>query len=389
MIVPRYYQSEAIDAGIKHLLIGTEAAIEVLPTGSGKSVVIAGIAKSLPGRTIVFQPSKEILEQNFKKLLDSDAFIDAGIYSASMNRKQIRKITFATIGSVINKKELFSDYEHIIIDECHLVNPKQGMYKQFLEAIESKSIIGLTATPYRLHSSMNGSELKFLTRTKPSIFKKMIYYSQIKDLADQGFLATMKYRMIDGFERAKIKLNSTGADYEDKSLQNYYEEISFDEHLLEVVQRLVAAGRKNILVFTKFTKESQMLVDSLGSMAAIVTADTKKADREQILEDFKSGKIQVVSNVGVLTTGFDYPELETVLLARPTMSMALYYQMVGRGMRPHPDKESCWVVDMCENFKLFGRVENFEIQCEGKKNDLWFIRNRETGKQLTNVCFTR
>lgn len=389
MIVPRYYQEEAIRIGIDHLLKGTEAAMEVLPTGSGKSVVIAGIAKALPGRTIIFQPSKEILEQNFKKLTDYEPFIDAGIYSASMNRKQVRNITFATIGSVINMKKLFSQYEYVIIDECHLVNPKQGMYKGFLDNLQSKAILGLTATPYRLHSNSYGSELRFLTRTQPKVFKKMIYYVQIKELMDAGHLSPMKYRAIDGFDTTKIKRNSTGSDYDDHSLQTYYNEIGFEDSLLDVTQRLVDAGRKNILVFTKFTAESQRLVDELGSGAALVTADTKKAERERILEGFKSGDIRIVSNVGVLTTGFDYPELETVLIARPTMSMALYYQMVGRGMRPHKDKPECWVVDMCENFKLFGRVENFEIQADGKKDDLWFIRNRETGKQLTNVSFNR
>ena len=123
----------------------------VLPTGSGKSLIIADIAARLDGHTLVFQPSKEILEQNFKKLC-SYGILDCSIYSASFNSKEISRITFATIGSVKNHPELFTHFKNIIVDECHLVNPKEGMYKDFFDAVKCK-VLGLTATPYRLSSS--------------------------------------------------------------------------------------------------------------------------------------------------------------------------------------------------------------------------------------------
>ena len=142
----------------------------VLPTGSGKSLIIADIAARLDGHTLVFQPSKEILEQNFKKLC-SYGILDCSIYSASFNSKEISRITFATIGSVKNHPELFTHFKNIIVDECHLVNPKEGMYKDFFDAVKCK-VLGLTATPYRLSSSRDfGSMLKFITRTKaPCLF---------------------------------------------------------------------------------------------------------------------------------------------------------------------------------------------------------------------------
>ena len=101
----------------------------VLPTGAGKSLVIANIAARIDGPLIVFQPSKEILEQNFAKL-QSYGIFDCGVYSASVGRKDINRITFAMIGSVMKHMNFFRHFKHVLIDECHLVNPDKGMYKE-------------------------------------------------------------------------------------------------------------------------------------------------------------------------------------------------------------------------------------------------------------------
>jgi DNA repair protein RadD len=114
----------------------------------------------------------------------------------------------------------------------------------------------------------------------------------------------------------------------------------------------------------------------------VVSGTTPKGEREDILQRFKSGRIKVVANVGVLTTGFDFPALSTVLLARPTMSLALYYQMVGRAIRPYPGKDA-WIVDLCGNYDRFGKVEDLELR-EPKKG-MWAVYSGE--KQLTNVFF--
>jgi DNA repair protein RadD len=115
-----------------------------------------------------------------------------------------------------------------------------------------------------------------------------------------------------------------------------------------------------------------------------LTGETPKKQREKILNDFKAGRIHCVANVGVLTTGFDYPELDTIVLGRPTRSLALYYQMVGRAIRPYPNKQG-WIVDLCDTYSLFGKVENLEIRLEG--NTKWAIWNKETNEQITNTYF--
>lgn len=354
---------------------------------SGKSLIIADIAARLDGHTLVFQPSKEIVEQNFKKLC-SYGILDCSIYSASFNSKEISRITFATIGSVKGHPELFSHFKNIIIDECHLVNPKEGMYKDFLSILNCK-VLGLTATPYRLSSSQDfGAMLKFITRTRPAIFKEVIYHVQVSTLLDMGYLAKLNYYSMNpiGWNELNLKTNTTGADYTDKSVQREYERIDFYGYLVHIVQRLMnpiqGGKRKGILVFTRFLKEAERLTMSIPG-CAIVSGDTPKSTREMILKQFKTGEIPVVANVGVLTTGFDYPELDTIVMARPTMSLAMYYQIVGRAIRPHPSKECGWFVDLCGNIKRFGEVSDLRLVDGG--NGKWAVFSK--GRQLTNVRF--
>lgn len=178
---------------------------------------------------------------------------------------------------------------------------------------------------------------------------------------------------------SKLKSNSTGADYTDQSLKRHYLEIGFNGLILNVIDRLLAVNRKSILVFTRFIDEAKFVAQRCPD-AEIVTGSSSKKERERILNDFKAGKIKVILNVGVLTTGFDFPELETVVLARPTKSLGLYYQMVGRGIRPHEQKPEGWVVDLCQNYRRFGRVESLKIGA--LRNSLWHVESN--GKILTN-----
>ena len=379
----RPYQKSAVDAAVTFFRSPkTGNAIEVLPTGSGKSLIIANIVKELNEPILIFQPTKEILEQNIGKLRSYG--YEASIFSASLGKKDVSNITYATIGSANNKQELFNSFKYIIVDECHGVNSKGGMYEDFLNTVKAK-VLGLTATPYRLVTDrFGGSILKFLTRTRPRIFTDVIHYTQNGDLFDAGYLAKLKYYPVNGFNRREIKLNSTGADYDEKSARAYYQRSGFLPRIVQVVNRLLEIGRKNVIVFTRFVEESQFVVDNVKG-AAIVTADTSKKDREQLILNFRTGVIKVVCNVGILNVGFDYPELETIVLAFPTMSLARYYQSVGRGMRPHPQKEYTMIVDMCGNTELFGEVETLRLIDTG--NGKWIIKNK--GKQLTNIYFER
>lgn len=381
----RDYQKAAVEAASTFFNSPSKTnGIMVLPTGSGKSLVIANIALALNAPVLIFQPSKEILEQNYEKLC-SYGFSDVGIYSASLGRKEIRSITFATIGSVKNCAEYFGQFRYVIVDECHYVNPEQGMYRDFFEVIRCK-ILGLTATPYRLYSSQNfGSQLKFITRTRPRIFSSVIYHVQIGELLRRGYLANMNYYQMNVVDTSRLRLNSLGSDFSEESLRQYYQDTKFNDSLENIVKRLLRANRKSVLVFTRFVEEAQALVDSLGKDAAVVSGDMPKSDRSAILKAFKAGIIKVVANVGVLTTGFDFPELATVVMARPTMSLALWYQICGRAIRPYKDKVS-WIVDLCGNFRRFGRVDSLYLH-DTNQRGAWAVFNGN--KQLTNVWFEK
>lgn len=340
----RDYQQQSSDAAVRFFSDPNSSkhnGLIILPTGAGKSLVIADIASKIDEPLLVLQPSKEILEQNHAKLMSYGVW-DCSIYSASLNRKEINRITFATIGSVMAHLDDFNVFHKILIDECHLVNPRGGQYKEFIEAVKGRQVIGLTATPYRLGQTIDpktinskwkkyGSILKFLTRTRPRVFDQVLYYCQVKTLLEGGFLAKLRYFDMNALELDRVKLNSMGADYDDKSLFKEFERVGFFEYTLNIVKRVMrpkdGSLRHGILVFCRFVEDAERLADELCGFCEVVSGATSKKEREAILERFKSGETEVIANVGVLSTGFDFPALDTIILARPTMSLALYYQM--------------------------------------------------------------
>ena len=374
----REYQTKAVDIAVDYFLEEDSGnGIIVMPTGSGKSLIISAVAKELEAPVLVLQPSREILQQNYDKYLSYG--LDASIYSASFNKREISKVTFAMIGSIIRKKELFESFKYVIIDECHGVNPKKGMYKDFIENSDAK-ILGLTATPYRLSTDgFGGSILKFITRTRPRVFSQLLYYVQIKELTEQGYLAPIKYETDDIFDSLKVKLNSTGADFNEQSLRKYCSEIQQNSRTIKAIKNNL--HRKAIVAFVTSVDDATY-ISSMINNSAVITSKTEKKERNETLSKFKQGIIKVIINVGVLTLGFDYPELDTIIISRPTMSLALYYQMIGRGIRYSDEKEYCIVVDLTDNYKKFGDINDLILY---ENNGKPFIGPGD--KQLTNTYF--
>ena len=212
-----------------------------------------------------------------------------------------------------------------------------------------------------MYSTMQWTECRIITRTRPKVFDKFCHVTQIWELKELWFLADMEYFRVWDFNSRQIRLNSNGSEYSEDAVKQYFRDIRFDNSILDVVKRLVNAKRHWILVFVPSVDEARLLVDDLWEIAAVVSAETKKNERVRITSEFRSGRIKVVANVWVYTTGFDYPELDTVVVARPTRSIALWYQMVGRAIRPHPSKKTAWVVDMCDNIRRMWKVEDYEL----------------------------
>lgn len=371
--IPRPYQEASIKEGLRFFNSDSRTnEIHVLPTGSGKSVIIAGIADRFDEPVLVLQPSQEILKQNYAKYISYGSH--AGVYSASVGRKDLGHVTFASIQSVMAKSkgkytsvEKFTNYRYVIIDEAHWsVNAKKGQYVEFLAMLHKPMVLGFTATPFRMHPYFDTSMLKMITRTRPRIFGKLAYYVQIGALANQGYLCPTKYySLTKDFDRKELKVNSTGADYDERSLRRYYDTINFKNDVMEVIDRVNAKDRR-CLAFVNFVEDAQYISRMLGSSSATVHGKTPKKERQQIEADFKSGKLMSVVNVGVWTVGFDDPKLDCVILAKPMRSLAMYYQMLGRALRPckeMPNKES-WLIDLCGNMNVFGRVEELKVDMD-------------------------
>lgn len=400
----RPYQREAVSRSLDFFASsGRGHGLIVLGTGTGKSLVIADTAHKLGGNVLILQPNQEILLQNYEKLM-SYGVEDAAIYSASLNKKDIGRFTFATIGSLMSHMSDFDDFRHVIIDEAHEVNPSGGRYATFINAVPRK-VLGLTATPYKLASIQRpildpmgnpvvnlfgdkemeqGCILRFLTRMKPRTFERVVYYTQAGDMLKQGYLAPLTYYDVTPKGFGDIKRNSTGMDYDTHDVDakfNYFDIFSFT---VKVIRRLYdRPDRKHILVFAHDLKQAEFLTRYFQD-SAMVSGETPRKQRRAILDAFKRGEIRVVFNVGVLVVGFDFPALDTMVFARPTMSLAIWYQAIGRVVRPFPGKDA-WVVDICGTMRTFGRVENLMMGLydHGKWAILGWIENQ--WKQLTNV----
>jgi len=392
----RDYQRAASDAAVEFFKDDGRKynALLVLPTGAGKSVIVADIAYRLSADVLVFCPTKEIIQQNYRKMQSYG--VPCSMYSASVGRKDIARVTFASIGSVRNSPELFTHFKYVIIDEAHYVNPKHGMYKSFLKKLSCKSV-GLTATPYRLETDVvmdwktrtfksAKSYLKMLTDFKKPVFSEIIFDIGIKALLDRGYLSRLNYYDLtpDEWNERNLFKNSAGSDYTDKSVRALYDRAGLQNRLTRIVTRLLhpkdGSTRNGILVFTRFVKEAQALAMGIED-CAYISGDMTKAARERILSDFEQGRTKVLANAGVLVVGYDRPDLDTVVLAAPTLSLARYYQEIGRAIRPHPSKKAAWVVDLCGNIRRFGEVSDLRLSDTGKGR--WEVFSG--CRQLTNV----
>ncbi|MFZ2152303.1 MAG: DEAD/DEAH box helicase [Minisyncoccia bacterium] len=372
----RPYQRTAVDKCIEFFKNGShdDHPIIVAPTGAGKSIYIAYIANELGENVLVLQPSKELLEQNYEKYLSYGG--EASIYSASLGEKEIGSVTFATIGSVVKVASEFQHVKYIIIDECHLVPPKEdSMFVTFLNGMKQAKVLGMTATPFRLKKYRNPfsgapfAQINLLTRERPKFFNGFLHITQIKELYDQKFLSPITYAPLT-WDSGKLVVNTNGSEYSDKSVEHELKQQKINERIPQIIKASVEKGRKHRVVFV-YSVEDAMVLASKVPNSVYVCATTPKKEREQILKDFRAGKIITVFNVNVLTIGFDFTALDTIILARPTMSLALYMQMIGRGIRLHPGKTDCVVVDMCGNISRFSKFEDIEYKTD--LNGKWII----------------
>ena len=216
---------------------------------------------------------------------------------------------------------------------------------------------------------------------RPAFFNKFLHVTQVKELYDQGFLCPVKYIPM-AWDNGGLAVNTTGAEFSDESVERAMIDQEIMKKIPPIIQQSIDKGRKHRIVFVSSINDAEYLEGRVPD-SAVVSSYTKKKEREEILGKFKAGEIKTVFNVGVLTIGFDFPALDTIIIARPTMSLALYMQMIGRGIRQSEGKEDCAVVDMCGNYNRFGEIEKIEYRQQEFGQQLWELVN--DGKVLSNV----
>lgn len=320
-----------------------------LPTGSGKSVVIAELCRQAvtewpETKILMLTRSKELIEQNYAKLKAIWPNAPVGIYSASVGRKELGEpITIAGPLSIIKRLDQIGHTDLLICDECHDISHKdEGSYRKIisklLEINPNMRVIGYTASPFRMGHG-------YIT-DKPAIFDALIEPVSIEELVYKGFLSTLRSKL-PKFKISTEGVKKRGGEYIESDLQKAVDTKDNNESMVnEIIEK--ASDRKCWMVFCTGVAHAQNISDLLnekGIAAIAVTGDMPKIEREKAIEDFKSGKIKAVTNVNCLSTGFDHGAIDLLVMARPTCSPGVYLQQGGRGMRPHTGKTDCLVLD--------------------------------------------
>lgn len=386
MITLRPYQVPAVEAGTKFFQSEkVSPGIIVMPTAAGKSWIIAKIAENIHDNLLVLQPSKELLEQNLAKYQALGGI--AEVYSASMNRKQIDRITYATIGSIKSIGEKFREmgFTKMIIDEVHAFpRGSESMLGTFLHDSGITHLLGLTATPLKLQSNMGMdgrpfSKLQMLTSASKhgKRFTDIIHLTQIKELTKDGYWSPLIYESIT-FDASMLRFNSSRSDYTDKSIQEAYIRNKTQAKILESLRRY--PERRSVVVFMPSIADAQEM-HRMTPSSGVVFSGMRPQDRARVIDGFRSGKIRVVYNVNIIAIGFDHPGVDCIICARATGSLAFFYQALGRGSRIDPGKKDCLIIDMAGNVSKFGKIEELYYKKEGSTWKLF----GEGGVLLTGV----
>jgi DNA repair protein RadD len=345
----RPYQDTAVDAVLGALEQGDHPVLS-LPTGSGKSLVIAALAAQLDGRILVATHRQELLEQNAAQLERYDDEAQSGIYSAGLGRRDGQaRVIFGGIQSIYRRMDTLQQagpFRYIIVDEAHRVPPpsEDSMYGTVFDACPDALRIGLSATPYRLDDGL-------LHEGDDTWFTSMPVHIGIRELTPQylaplvGMLTAHDIDVSDVRTRAGefITRELSQAASEEEAIQGALEELC-----------PLAAARQHWLLFCVDVTHSRLVhaaIEARGITAELLLGETPQDERRGALDRFRAGVSRALVNCEVATTGFDIPDIDCIAMLRPTMSNGLCVQMLGRGTRQAQGKVDCLVLDFAGNIE--------------------------------------
>lgn len=364
MFQPRDYQLDAVNSIYTYFDHNTGNPIVIAPTGAGKSIIIALFAQKVlqqycNQRILIVTHVKELVEQNHEKLVSIWPEANAGINAASLNRRETHNnILFCSVQTVFRQPEILGKRDLILIDECHLLNPKGvGMYHKLIQAMlninPKLKVIGFSATPWRLDSGH--------LIDQDSLFTDICYEIKIRTLVERGFLAPLIPKPTETLFNTD-DLKKSGWDYNKSEM----EEIFSESGLLKSACTEIADyfnGRNAGLIFCSGIDHAFKVAAQLRNFkfrVETVTGKTPKAEREYYLDAIKNGRLDFLTNCDVLTTGVDIPNLDLLAILRKTMSSCLWMQILGRGMRLFAGKDNCLVLDFGGNTAEHGPIDTIE-----------------------------
>lgn len=399
MINPRPYQTHAVAAVLDYFEQGGAGhPLIAMPTGTGKSIVIAELIRHVlttwpESRVVMLTHVKELIQQNLDKLLKIWPSAPVGVYSAGLNSYHTEApILFCGIQSVWNKAKALASHDRpvelILIDEAHRIPLHQtGTYRKFIADLVLMNpelrLIGLTATPYRYvpaTKTMSGG-YQSLIQGEDRLLTDLVYDLSSKNLAGlihQDYLAAL-WPVTADYQVDTQHLTVRNGEYQDDQLNALMAEKSIVDAILdEAIARAQQDQRAHWLVFCAGVEQAQQMTDGLqqrGIAAGLVTGKTPSHERATLIDAFRAGRLTALVSVETLTTGFDAPNTDCLIIARPTLSPVLWVQLAGRGMRPTPEKiapaggrkRGCLVLDFCGNIERHGPLDRLRLKTPGPK----------------------
>jgi DNA repair protein RadD len=381
MLTLRPYQQHAVEAVYRYLRNCDDNPVVVIPTAGGKTPVLATICRDAvqrwDGRVLVVSHVKELLEQAVDKLKLVCPELPVGVYSAGLNRRDTtQRVIVAGIQSVYKRAGALETFDLVIVDEAHLIpTDGEGMYRQFLAEAKAVNphmrVIGLTATPYRLDAGSICASDHFLNA--------VCYEIGVKELMLRGYICPLVTKA-GSVKADTTALHIRGGEF----VADEVESLMDQDSLVEAACREIVsytAERNACLIFASGVKHGRHVARELqenhGVNCGFVCGDTPSGERNELLARFRGRTdhglfsrepLKYLCNVNVLTTGFDAPNVDCVVLLRPTMSPGLYYQMVGRGFRLFPGKTNCLVLDFGGNVVRHGPVDMIQAKSRSAGN---------------------
>jgi DNA repair protein RadD len=375
----REYQRKAIETTYQRIGEGHRPII-CAATGSGKTVIAGHLAKEAmdAGKPVLWVTGREeILRQTFATFNDICGLGKVGILMRQEKPwwfyPPVTVASWDTLKTRWNKSDLWRvPAELFLVDECHL-SLSEKMSQTIMPHYQDKTVIGLTATPARRSGRGLGS-----------YFTRIVQVQSVKNLMDEGFLAHCEYYGGAYADTSRIKVNRMTNDYDEHDLAKAALDGKLIGDILDNWLRL--ARDRHTIVFAVDIAHAQALAERFqgaGIMADVVHSKMTHETRSRITDQFRSQATQVLVNVGIAMYGFDCPSISCVVLARPTKSIVLHHQMVGRGLRPKSDGGYCKILDHGENIRRLGFIED-EIRWKLNENTEAATNTTREGDRKSN-----